>query len=769
MSEQQTRTYPGHGAIVGRTVAESTPWWNAPPQAPRGAPNIVVVLVDDMGFSDIGPFGSEIDTPALDGLAERGVRFTNYHTNPLCSPSRASLLTGLNPHNAGFGFVANADPGFPGWALELADDVPTLAESLRAGGYATYAIGKWHLAKDSTMNEGASKNSWPLQRGFDRFYGFLEGMTSLHFPYHLVRDNSPVAIDAYPEGYYLTDDLTDEAIGMLKGLRANSDKPFFLYFAHGAVHGPLQAKAEDIAKYRGRYARGWDAVREERFARQLADRLFPEGTVLPPRNGEAHHSVEPWDSLPEKEREIYARMKEVYAAMVDNIDQNLGRLLEVIEALGELDNTLVVFTSDNGGTGEGGPRGTRSYFKNFSRGPQLPQEWHTDVPRDLDSLGGPNSSIHYPRGWGMASNSPFRLYKGNTHAGGVRVPFLISWPAGLGDVAGQVRTQYQYVTDLYPTLLELAGVARLEEREGRPARRLDGFSFTAPLRDANVASTHPEQYAEMTGNRSYYRDGWKLVSLHRPGNGPDDDPWELYDVRADPTEAHDVASEHPELVKELAAAWEKAAWDNRVFPLDDRGFLHMNRPPSDEEFSRPVRLLPGTPSLERYRSAKLVALRSFDVQARLNYAPGDQGVLVAHGDLGGGYNLHIQDGLLHFVYNEYGSLIEADAGELAPGDRLVTLRATIQPGYRWSFDILVDGEGRARLDEVLILFGFAPAQGIDVGIDRRNPVSWPLYQRHGAFPFTGELTSVTYVPGAPAPYHPAEVLALLEEAGAAFE
>ncbi|MCD0450507.1 arylsulfatase [Actinocorallia sp. API 0066] len=764
-----TRSYVGHGALVGRTVGESVPWWDVPPRAREGAPNIVVVLMDDMGFSDVGAFGSEIETLVVDGLARRGVRFANYHTNPLCSPSRASLLTGLNPHNAGFGFVANADPGFPGWALELADDAPTLAESLRASGYATYAVGKWHLTKDSTMNEGAYKRSWPLQRGFDRFYGFLEGLTSLHLPYHLVRDNSPVAVDQYPDGYYLTDDITDEAISMVKGLRANSDKPFFLYYAHGAVHGPLQAKAEDIAKYRGRYGRGWDAVREERFQRQIASGLFPEGTELPPRNGEVHHDVEPWDSLPEEERELYARMKEVYAAMVDNVDQNLGRLLATIEALGELDNTLVVFTSDNGGTGEGGPQGTRSYYRTFSRGPHLPREWHTDVPRDLDSLGGPDSTIHYPRGWGMASNAPFRLYKGNTHAGGVRVPFIVSWPAGLGELAGQVRTQYQYVTDLYPTLLELAGVDRLSERQGKEARPLDGFSFTGPLRDPEAASTHVEQYCEMTGNRSYYRDGWKLVSLHQPGTSADDAPWELYNVATDPTEAHDVAAEHPDLVKDLAAAWERAAWDNRVFPVDDRGHLFVSRPPSDRAFSRPVTLLPGTPSLERYRSAKLVALRSFDVETRLTYAPGDQGVLFAHGDLGGGYNLHLEDGRLRFVYNEYGALHEADAGELAPGEHLVTLKATILPDYRWRFDVLVDGERRTGLDEVLILFGFAPAQGIDVGADRRNPVSWPLYQRHGAFPYTGSLTSVTYLPGAPAPYDPAEVLALLREAGAAFE
>ncbi|MCU1373310.1 MAG: Arylsulfatase, partial [Actinomycetia bacterium] len=459
------REYPGFEGRVERLASESEPWWPAPTRPPEGAPNVVLVLLDDMGFSDIGPFGAEIPTPTLDRLAAGGLRYSNYHTTPLCSPARAAIQTGLNPHKAGFASVANFDPGFPGWTMEISPDVRTLPEVLRASGYATFAVGKWHLTRDATMHDGAARSSWPLQRGYDRFYGILEGLTNLHHPHRLVSDNSPVDVDEYPEGYYFTDDITDRAITYLKALRAHdATKPFFLYLAHGAVHGPLHAKADDIARHRGRYADGWDALREARFARQVELGLFPAGTPLSPRNHEHGHDVGPWAELAADEQALFARYQEVYAAMVDNVDQNLARLLGTIELLGDLDNTIVIFTSDNGGTEEGGERGSRSYFKQFGGGPNR-AGWELDVPRDPDLIGGPQTLVHYPRGWGMASNTPFRLSNASTPAGGVRVPFVVSWPAGIpASERGAIRHQYQYVNDLLPTILEAAGVADPGER-----------------------------------------------------------------------------------------------------------------------------------------------------------------------------------------------------------------------------------------------------------------------------------------------------------------
>ncbi|HUP76673.1 MAG TPA: arylsulfatase [Acidimicrobiales bacterium] len=747
------------GGRIGRTVGESTPWWPTPVRPDPGSPNVVLVLLDDMGFSDVGPFGSEIPTPAIDRLAAGGIRFTNYHTAPLCSPSRAAIQTGMNPHRAGFAGVANFDPGFPGWTMEISPDIATLPEVLRSAGYATYAVGKWHLTRDAAMHDAADRSSWPVQRGFDRFYGILEGWTNLHHPHRLIRDNSQVDVDAYPEGYYFTDDITDEAISYLKSLRAHdAERPFFLYMAHGAVHGPLQAKADDIARHRGRYDRGWDEIRRERFERQKKLGIFPPTTAMPGRNSEPGHEVLPWDDYSEEEQSLFARYMEVYAAMVDNVDQNLARLLDVIEALGDRDNTVVIFTSDNGGTEEGGPTGTRSYYKHFG-GFSARTGWKSDVPREPELIGGPRALVHYPRGWGMASNTPFRLYKSSTHAGGVRVPMIVSWPRGIpAGHNGEIRTQYQYVTDLFPTILDLTGVATPDGR--------DGFSFAQATTGGSGASTHPDQYSECFGNRSFYSNGWKLVALHRRGAPYDDTEWELYDLSRDPTETVDLAAERPEKVKELAEAWERSAHENLVFPLDDgTGLLQLLRRPDDEAFYKELRILPGTPTLERYRSQKLVALRDFEIEVEMVHRQGDCGVLLAHGDQGGGYSLYVDDGVLTFAYNQYGVMRFIDGGRLAAGARSVAISTKAGAGFTWDFEIVVDGAVTGALQGCEMLIGFAPFQGIDVGIDRRSPVVWSVFEKHGPFPYTGNLIAVTYRPGAPAPYDPQRLVEAMRSAG----
>ncbi|MET9485513.1 arylsulfatase [Nocardia sp. NPDC006630] len=743
------RGYENFGGDIGRTTADSTPEWLYPPTAPDGAPNIIVVLVDDMGFSDIGPFGSEIDTPTLDRIAANGLRLTNFHTTPLCSPSRAALLTGVNSHRAGFGFVANADPGYPGLRLELADDVLTLPEILRANGYATYAVGKWHLVRDATLHPGSHRDSWPTQRGFDRYYGSLEGMNSFYHPNQLISDSSAVDVEEYPEGYYLTDDYTDRAVGYLKELRAHdADKPFFLYFAHTAMHGPLQAKPDDLAKYRGKYKEGWDRLRQSRFASQLAQGLFPEGTQQKPRNTEPGYEAQEWDSLTLEQQSRFERYMEVYAGMVDSIDQSLGRVVETLEQLGELDNTIIVFTSDNGGTAEGGPEGTRSYFAQFAQVDE--PDWERDVPHDEELIGSAKLGVHYPRGWGQASNTPFRFYKGQTFAGGVRVPFLLSWPKGLPRTEGDsgIRQEYTYITDLTPTLLELAGLERPTVRNGLPAKDFDGISAAEVLRDQQAISRHIEQYSEMTGHRGFYRDGWKLLALHEPARGIDDPQWQLFDVRTDPTELHDLSERFPEKVAELSAAWDEAAWHNTVFPLVTRKDL-AHRRPEEARLTERVRILPGTPTLERYRSQRLIAYRDFTIAVELaDYRPGDEGVLVAHGDPQGGYLLYVEDGHLHFGYNGYGRYTTVDAGPIPEGSQHFTVSAIVRPHLRWDFTVGINGVRAAHLPDQVQLVGMAPWTGISIGLDARGPVDWNLRDRRGVFRYTGPLRAVTYSPGA---------------------
>lgn len=757
----EARGYEGFGGVVATRTSRSTPWWPAPRRARAGAPNVIVVLVDDMGFSDVSPFGGEIDTPAVQALADEGYRFANFHATPLCSPSRAALLTGANPHRAGFGMVAHADPGYPGYRMLLPRALPTLAESFRDNGYATFMVGKWHLTLESLMHDGADRSSWPVQRGFDRYFGSMDGFTTLYHPHRLVRDNS-VVTDDVRAGDYLTDRLTDEAIAMIDGLRANDgSRPFFLYFAHHAVHGPVQSKPADIEKYRGAYDAGWDRVRVERLERQIATGLLPEGTTLP--DDAADDGIPAWDELDDDARILFARHMEVYAAAVDGVDQSLGRLVAHLKEIDEYENTIIVFTSDNGGTAEGGPTGTRSYFSQFVQAAGLPDDWVRDVERPLDELGGPRVHGHYPAGWARASNTPFRRYKGSLYEGGIHTPLVVSWPAGLPRREGDdgLRSGFAYITDLAPTLLDLAGAARATEVGGVPAEDADGESFAAALHDA-TAQGREDQYLALVHQRAYFGRGFKAVA---PALGETDDDlsdWRLYDLAADPTESTDVAAAHPDVVADLAERWRAAAWRNTVFPLGDDFSLFGVRPATDLEYSQPVTIRPGTPTLERWRSARLISLRSFTVEVCLDGALG-QGMLFSHGDQGGGYALFVEGGDLLFAYNAYGRMMRRAIDASSAQRITVTFAALAEFG--WEIVIEVDGVERERLDRVPMLIGMAPFTGISVGVDGGGPVDWELHERHGLFPYSGDLRWVRYVPGAKAPYN-RELMVAVDEVSA---
>ena len=754
MTTGEARGYERFGGRVGEFASDSTPWWPARPEAREGAPNVIVMLIDDLGFSDLGPFGSEIPTPNIDALADGGWVFSNYRTAPMCSPARAALLTGLNPHRAGFGYVAHTDPGYPGFTCELPQDAPTLAESLRAGGYATFLVGKWHLTLESRLHDAADKSSWPLQRGFDRYFGSMDGFTSLHHPHRLIRDNSVVDIAEFPDGYFLTDQLTDEALTMIDELRgSDTAKPFFLYYAHTSVHGPIQAKDADIAKFHGRYEAGWNALREARFERQRELGIIPADTVLPSEALANGDQIPQWDTLSDEERTLFARHMEVYAAAVHEIDQSVGRLTARLEELGELENTIILVMSDNGGTAEGGPTGTRSYFAQFGHGLPVASDWVRDVPRDPDLIGGPRLFSQYPTGWARVSNTPFRSFKGSTYEGGVHAPLVMSWPAAPIEARG-LRDQFVFVSDLAPTILELAGVPPLAELRGRPIQEPDGASVAGVLADP-AAPGRESQYFEIIGRRGFVDGEWKAVSPVPPTKeqGAAGGTWELYHLAEDPTEVRDLAAERPELTIELAERWREEAWNNAVFPLDDTGSLHAGRPATEARLGDPVTLAPFRPPLERFRSAKLTVLRSFTIEIDTVLGTDTTGVILAHGDQGGGYLLAIDHGAPLLSYNAYGGMHRARGSAIAPGPHRLVLHVDELPELRWRIRLEVDGTVDAEIASVPMLIGMAPFTGISIGYDYGGPVDWDLYERHRSYRFTGgELVRVRYVPGAPSQY-----------------
>lgn len=769
--DDPTAPYAGFGGTVGKIFSTSEPDWPARPTAPAGAPNVIVMLADDLGFADLGCYGSEIDTPELDALAAGGVRYTNFHVNPMCSPTRASMLTGLNHHMAGMGHVAHSDPGFPGYAHEIRDNAVTMAELYRDNGWASLMVGKWHLCKDSSLSEAGPRHSWPLQKGFDRYYGILDGFTNFHQPHRLYEDNHHVQVDQYPDDYYFTDDLTDHAITMIDEVRSSHPtKPFFLYYAHGAVHAPLQAKRDDMEKYRGMYDAGWDRVREERFARQKELGVVPADTVLPPRNSEPLHEVTAWDDLTDVQRETFARYMEIFAGMVDSVDQSVGRLRAHLQTMGEWDNTIIVFTSDNGGSREGQYDGTSQYFRTLLA--QTRESGLEDIDVDhsrLDLMGGPQTLPHYPMGWAMVSNTPLRMYKINTHQGGHQVPFIVHWPEGLA-TAGEIRTQYQHITDLLPTLAELTGVAIPTAKDGLPLPDPAGASFADSLADATAPSTHREQYYEMIGNRGFYRDGWSAVTLRQPRTAFSEESWELHHLAKDPSESRDLSGDHPDKVAELVEAFDEAAWANQVYPLDEGNFVKMvQKPPSDDAFVADVRIRPGMPTLERWRALQLIYARDFDVLVDLDYAEGDQGMLVAHGDQGGGYALYIEDGHLRFAFNGYGDMTVVDGGAVAAGTTRVAMHMEWAGDFRWNASISIGAATVGEARGLPVLMAMAPFEGIDVGIDRRSPVSWEVYERHGVFAYAGTLHGATYVPGELAPDAGVRFLDYMRETGTRFE
>ncbi|MGZ4734974.1 MAG: arylsulfatase, partial [Acidimicrobiia bacterium] len=550
-----------HGTIA-TTHLESTPWYADAAHPGDDAPNVVVILLDDTGFAHFGCYGSDIDTPNIDRLAANGLQYTNFHVTPLCSPTRAALLTGRNHHSVGMRCLANFNTGYPNMTGHISNHAATVAEVLRDEGYTTFAVGKWHLCQMAEASPAGPFDQWPLQRGFDRFYGFLEGETDQYSP-DLTYDNHRVDAPARAEdGYHLSEDLVDRAIGFIHDTKSvRPDRPFFCYLAFGATHAPHQAPDDDMAKYRGRFDAGWDVARERWFARQAELGLVPDGTELAPRNP----GVEPWDELSQNQRTLAARLQEAFAAFLDHTDAQIGRFIDDLADLGELDNTLVFVLSDNGASQEGGPFGVLHEMKFFNGILETPDQ----AIAQLDEIGGPHSHSNYPWGWAQAGNTPFKWYKQNTHEGGVHVPLVVHWPNGIAERGG-IRRQFHHVNDIVPSIYDVLEVQPPDVYRGRDQMPVTGTSMRYTFDDPVEPSRKSVQYFEMAGHRGIYADGWKAVTRHQAGVPYDDDVWELYHVAEDFSECHDLASTMPDKLDDMIATWWIEAEKYGVLPLDDR-------------------------------------------------------------------------------------------------------------------------------------------------------------------------------------------------------
>ena len=693
-------THEFHGRI-GRYHWESEPWWPPEPRPPAGAPNVLLVVLDDVGYAQLGCFGSDLLTPTFDRLAANGLRYANFHTTALCSPTRASVLTGRNHHRVGMGRIVDLATGFPGYDARIPASCAMAPAMLTPHGYATWAIGKWHLTPEDEEHLGATRTRWPLGKGFERWYGFFGGETHQFVPALMHDQHAVDPPGTYEDGYHLTTDLVDRAIEYLEDLRqVDVDKPWFLYLAPGACHSPHQTPAGWIDRYRGRFDDGWDVWRERTLARQQAEGLLPAHTVL----SERPEWVPAWDDLDDVERRVAARYMEAFAAFLTHADHEVGRLVDRLDALGELDRTVVVVLSDNGASSEGGPTGSLNDGRVWNALPRTVEE----AAEVLDEIGGPRMHNNYPWGWTVAGNTPFRRWKRETHEGGVADPLIIHWPDGIGPkVRGQVRHQFVHAIDVLPTVLELIGVDPPDVVGGVDQVALDGVSFASTFASDDAEEVRTRQYFEMLGCRALYEDGWKAVSHHDvqvDEPGLDRAGWELYDLRADPSETHDLADDHPERLAAMVDGWWAEAERNQVLPLD-------NRPFSELVFGRE----PTVPPRQRYRYwpgrapvpesvAVNVRARPHTVTAHVTVAADHEGavegVLIQQGSVLGGWSFHLLaptddgPGRLVYVHNLVGwrrYRVEAEVPPLAPGDHRLSF--TFDPPV---LVMSVDGDEVAR-------------------------------------------------------------------------
>lgn len=748
--------------VIGRTHDVSSPAWPAPARARPGAPNVIFIVQDDTGFGQLGCYGSPIRTPNLDALAAEGLLFSNMHTTALCSPTRACIMTGRNHHSNAMSCITEGSTGFPGGNGNIPFENGMLSEMLQQQGYNTFALGKWHLTPADQASAAGPYDRWPLGRGFERYYGFMGGDTHQYYP-ELVYDNHSVEPEKTPEeGYHLTEDLLDRAISFIADSKQVApDKPFFLYFCPGAMHAPHHVRPEWADQYKGAFDDGWDAYRERTFARQKALGILPPDAELSRHDPD----VQDWDSLPEGEKKLYARMMEVFAGFLTHTDYHYGRLFEFLKSLGQWDNTLIMFISDNGASAEGGPTGSVNENKFFNN---VPDSLEENLAK-IDELGGPSTFNHYAWGWTFAGNTPFRRWKRETYRGGISDPFLVHWPAGI-KARGEIRHQFAHAIDMVPTVLDALGFEAPTTVKGVTQSPIEGLSFAHVLDDGAAPSRHHTQYFEMFGHRSIYHEGWRAVcpwpgtSFTESGLGfgaeisrdklteLDATAWELYHVESDPAENHNLAADHRAKLIEMIGMWYVEAGKYNVLPIDSRGTVRVaDERPMIATVRDRATYYPGTQMVPSLAGVNVMN-RSHSYTAEVEIpAGGAEGVLLSAGDVQGGFAFYVQGGKLRYIYNYVGSeFFHIESRDPVPEGRhslRFEFEVTGKPdvahgkGAPGKGVLYVDGDRVGEGDIPLtmpIMIGLAG--GFVCGADTGSPVC----DRYGPpFKFTGTLHSVT--------------------------
>jgi arylsulfatase len=719
-------------------------------KAPDGAPNVLIVLIDDLGFGATAPFGGPIATPTLDRLAKGGLRYNNFHTTALCSPTRAALKSGRNHHTCNMGFITELATGIPGATGEIPNAVAPVAEMLRLNGYNTAAFGKWHETAAWETSVAGPQDRWPTRQGFEKFYGFLGGETNQWAPY-IYDGVAPVELPDDPN-YHFMDDMTDKAIAWVDFQKSIApDKPFFAYFAPGATHAPHHVPREWIAKWKGKFDQGWDKIREETLARQIAMGIVPAGTRLAPKPG----AIKDWDKLSADEQTLFKHQVEVFAAFLDYTDHHLGRLIDAIERTGQLDNTLIFFVAgDNGTSGEGGMNGMFNectYFNGV-------QEKVGDMLKLMDKWGGPETYPHMAAGWAVALNAPFGWMKQvASDFGGTRNGMVVHWPKGI-KAKGEIRTQFGHVIDVAPTILEAANLPEPKVVNGTPQIPMQGTSLAYTFADPKAAERHTTQYFEISGNRAIYKDGWFARTIHKApweplGRHPfAQDVWELFDTRSDFSLSTDRATQEPAKLAALQAAFLEEAKKNRVLPLDDRfmerGDAATVGRPDLMQGRTSLTLAQGMPGLSESTFLN-VKNRSLTITAEVEVpASGAHGTLIAQGGRFGGWSLNIKDGILAYDYNYLGLQRTSVAAEAKLPAGKSTLRLDFDydgggMGKGGTATLSVNGKpvakGRIERTQAVI---FSADETADVGVDFGTPVVESIGSGAKS-KFTGSIPKIT--------------------------